>query len=102
MRSQLLQVLTQLTQPGAVAPRFILNTLATALAYLTLHTHVIWPTLVEDITSNLSGSVDQALCLLHTLKYMANDCDNQSIVIEESIRKGFYKYLDSASRVLVF
>ena len=29
---------------------------------------------------------------------MANDCDNESIVIEDSIRKAFYRYLDSVSR----
>jgi hypothetical protein len=45
----------------------------------------------------LSGSVDQALCLLNTLKYMANECDNNSIVIEESIRKSFYLFLNEKS-----
>jgi hypothetical protein len=29
---------------------------------------------------------------------MANDCDNESIVIEDSIRKEFYIFLDSVSR----
>ena len=33
---------------------------------------------------------------------MANDCDNESIVIEDSIRKGFFDYLDNSAKVLVF
>lgn len=33
---------------------------------------------------------------------MANDCDNESIVIEDSIRRNFYKFMDSVSRHLVF
>jgi hypothetical protein len=33
---------------------------------------------------------------------MANDCDNESIVIEDSIRKAYYKYLDSVSQDKVF
>jgi len=28
---------------GKPAPRFILNVLCTALAYLTIHTHQLWP-----------------------------------------------------------
>ena len=59
------------------APRFILNVLCTALAYLTIHTHQLWPSLVNDITSAFSSDLEQALCLLATLKYMAEDCDNE-------------------------
>jgi hypothetical protein len=33
---------------------------------------------------------------------MANDCDNDSIVIEDSIRKAYYSYLDGVSREKVF
>jgi len=72
------------------------------LAYLTIHTHDVWPTIIEDITACLSDSIESALVLLQVLKYMANDCDNESIVIEDSIRKAFYKYLDSVSGEKVF
>lgn len=68
------------------------------MAYLTIHTHEIWPTIIEDITACLSDRIESALVLLQVLKYMANDCDNESIVIEDSIRKAFYRYLDSVSR----
>lgn len=36
------------------------------------------------------------------MKYMANDCDNDSIVIEDSIRTAYFKFLDGASREKVF
>jgi len=47
---------------------------------------------------SLSTNEDAATCLLQVLKYMANDCDNESIVIEDSIRRNFYRYMDSVSR----
>lgn len=43
---------------GKPAPRYILNTLCTALAYLTIHTHQIWPTLVSDLTTQFSGDLE--------------------------------------------
>jgi hypothetical protein len=33
---------------------------------------------------------------------MANDCDNESIIIEETTRQEFFNYLDKSARVLVF
>ena len=71
---------------GKPAPRFILNILCTALAYLTIHTHVIWPSLISDITSALSNDLEQAFCLLRVIKYMAEDCDNDNIVADDSIK----------------
>lgn len=31
------------------------------------------------------------------LKYMASDCDNDSIVIEDSLRSNYFKFLDNVS-----
>ena len=84
------------------APRFILNTLCTALAYLTIHTHLIWPQLISDITLAFSSDVEQAFCLLRILKYMAEDCDNEQIVVEESLKESYYNYLDSHAREHIF
>jgi hypothetical protein len=67
-----------------------------------MHAHPFWPSLISDLTVSLSESDDQATCLLSTLTYMANDCDNDSIVIEDSIRQAFFEYLDQSARVLVF
>jgi hypothetical protein len=33
---------------------------------------------------------------------MANDCDNESIIIEETTRQEFFNYLDKSARVFVF
>ncbi len=40
--------------------------------------------------------------MLCVLKYMANDCDNETIVIEDSIRRLFYKAMDGIAREKVF
>ena len=79
-----------------------MNVLCTALAYLTIHTHQIWPSLINDITQAFSNDLEQAFCLLRVFKYMAEDCDNEQIVVEESVKESFYSYLDSNARELVF
>ena len=76
LKTCLVQVLIGLTQPEQNTPSFVLNTLSVALAYLTIHTHQSWPSMIEDLVQCLSSNVDQGLCLLKTIQYMANDCDN--------------------------
>ena len=63
-----------------------LHSLCTAMAILIIHINESWPTFVQDISTELSGSVEHATCLLLILKYMATESDNNSIVIEDSIR----------------
>jgi len=46
MRTQLLAAVSKLSQQDNLAPRFILNTISTALAYFTIHTHQHWMTAV--------------------------------------------------------
>lgn len=77
------------------APKFILNVLATAFAYFSIHIHAKWPTLVSETAALFQSDVDRALVLLSILKYMADDCDHESIVVEDSIRSSFFNYLDS-------
>jgi hypothetical protein len=76
MRQHLLAILQNLSDPSLQVPRFILNSLSTALAYLTIHVHSTWPSMIEDTTQALSQSLDSIMSLLSVLKYMANDCDN--------------------------
>lgn len=102
LRTNLLQILSQLTQPATLAPTFIINTLAIALAYFIIHTHQSWNTIIQDLAGCLSSNVDSVSCLLQVLQYMANDCDNESIVIEDSIKRAFYRFMDDVSRDLVF
>ena len=33
---------------------------------------------------------------------MAEDCDNEQIVVEESVKESYYAYLDAHARELVF
>jgi hypothetical protein len=80
---------------GQGRPTHILNSLCTALAILTMHLNENWKDFVEHLSGELSDSVDHATCLLLILKYMASDCDNDSIVIEDSIRQNFYHFIDS-------
>ena len=51
-----------------------------------MHAHPYWPNLIQDLTHSLDKDEEQATCLLSTLAYMANDCDNDSIIIEDSVR----------------
>ena len=48
------------------------------------------------------SDIDRALVLLSILKYMADDCDHESIVVEDSIRSSFFNYLDSQAQTTVF
>jgi hypothetical protein len=35
---------------------------------------------------------------MRILKFMATDCDNDSIVIEESLKQSFFNFLDGNAR----
>lgn len=41
--------------------------------------------------------MDHATSLLLILKYMASECDNSSIVIEDSIRQNFFGFMDKVA-----
>ena len=58
--------------------------------------------MISDITLAFSGDIEQAFCLLRILKYMAEDCDNEQIVVEESIKESYYNFLDSHARTHIF
>jgi Exportin 1-like protein len=86
-------IIKRLATEGAA--KFLLNSLCTALAILIMHINEQWTDFVESISQELSESVDHATCLLLILKYMASDCDNDSIVIEDSIRQNFFQFVDA-------
>lgn len=46
--------------------------------------------MLEELTARLTVNDELTLVLLICLKYMANDCDYQSIVIEDSIRAEYF------------
>ena len=115
MRKELIQILQHYTsqqfRAGSVsqqafankpAPKFILNTLCTAIACFTIHTHQQWPNLFGELIQYFSNDIEQAFCLLQILRYISIDCDNESIVIEESLRTSYYNYIDTAVRNQIF
>jgi hypothetical protein len=75
-------------------PPFLLNSICTAIAILIMHINEAWPDMIEHLLNELQDSVDHAICLLLILKYMASECDNDSIVIEDSLREGFFRFID--------
>lgn len=58
--------------------------------------------ILEELTARLSSTDECSLVLLICLKYMANDCDYQSIVIEDSVRSQFFKLLDAFAEIMIF
>ena len=106
MRDRVLTVMQTLSDPhfrsNGPAPRFILNVLATAFAYFSIHIHAKWPSLISDVSGMFQTDIDRAFVLLSILKYMADDCDHESIVVEDSVRTSFFNYLDSQAGETVF
>mmetsp|Transcript_4399 Transcript_4399/g.7464 ORF Transcript_4399/g.7464 Transcript_4399/m.7464 type:complete len:343 (-) Transcript_4399:2119-3147(-) len=92
-------------------PKFIMQQLSLSLAYLSFHTHHLETGLVKsspvseqvsqlwlgrfrgDVEA-LSNSQNELVSLLLHVKYLASECENEDIVIEESVRESFYSYLD--------
>ena len=60
------------------------------MAILIMHLNQRWSDFVEYLSSQLSENVDHATALLLIIKYMAEMCDNDSVVIEDSIRQNFF------------
>jgi hypothetical protein len=75
-----------------------LNSLCTAVAILVMHLNTHWGDFVENMASELSENVDHVTALLLIIKYMADICDNDSIVIEDSIRQSFFNFMDNISQ----
>ena len=64
------------------------------MTYIVLHTHRIWTDLIKDLITNLNSNIQEAHCLLTILGYMASECEDESVVIEESLRESFFNYID--------
>ena len=54
--------------------------------YILFHTFQTQNNLVNQIAQNLSGSETRAFCLLQILEYFASECEDENIVIEESLK----------------
>jgi len=65
------------------------------MAYISFHTHQVWPNLMQDLTQNLSTNLQGVKSLLAIIAYMANECEDEQIVIEESLRESFFDFVDT-------
>ena len=77
-------------------PAFIKKCLCLGLTYIILHTHNLDTnnSLVRDLIQQFSANPDDAICLLYLLRYMASECEDEGIVIEESLRESYFEYID--------
>lgn len=77
----------------------VLRQLSLAVAYLVMHAHTLIPQaktkLLDDMLSQLSGSKNEFLSLVLILKNLASECEDEEVVIEETVRESFYDYLDA-------
>jgi len=71
-----------------------MDNLCIGVAYVTMHTHRLWHSCVEDLVKALSNTPEEAICLITIFKYMASECEDEGVVIEESLRESFFDYLD--------
>ena len=80
-------------------PKFILNSLCLGFTYILFHSHPSFPfqELLSSLQTSLSSSPEHAYCLLKILEYFASECEDESIVIEESLRESLFDYIDSMS-----
>jgi hypothetical protein len=62
--------------------------------YILFHTFQTQNNLVTQIAQNLSGSETRAFCLLQILEYFASECEDENIVIEESLRELLFDFMD--------
>jgi len=62
--------------------------------YILFHTFQTQNNLVNQIAQNLSGSETRAFCLLQILEYFASECEDENIVIEESLRELLFDFMD--------
>jgi hypothetical protein len=56
--------------------------------------------MIEELINVLNGSIQEAQCLLTIIRFMASECEDESIVIEETLRESFYEFIDFHSSVI--
>jgi hypothetical protein len=78
----------------------VLKNICMGLAYIVFHMHQAWPTLIQDLISQLSNSIQEATCLLIVIRYIASECENENVVIEESLRESFFQFIDTQTQVV--
>lgn len=100
IRGNLLFIIKSFAQ--AKKPKYICNALCLGMSYVIFHSHQSEPALdlVKMLSSGLQDSVDEVIQLLTILRYLASEVDDESIVIEQSLRESFFDYIDSLSNTV--
>ena len=80
--------------------KFIMENLCIGMSYIIFHTHRVWNNLIGELISMLSTNIEEANCLVTIMGYMASECEDEGIVIEESLRESFFDYIDQICDVI--
>lgn len=68
-------------------PAFIMENMCLGFAYIIMHVHQEWPTLINDLVNSLSNTQSEVISLLKIVGFMASEADDDNVVIEESLRE---------------
>lgn len=52
------------------------------------------------LATGLQDSADEVIQLLSIVRYLASEVDDESIVIEQSIRESFFDYIDAIANTI--
>ena len=69
-------------------------------AYIIMHVHQEWPTLINDLIISLSNTQSEVISLLKIIGFMASEADDDNVVIEESLREQFFDFIDKNSPIV--
>ena len=78
----------------------ITNNMCLSLAYCLIQTHIemgqnMIPWLIKNLQSGThQGWILEGKCLFKIIEYLASECEDESIVIEETIRESYFDYID--------
>ena len=80
-------------------PKFILKSLCLGFTFILFHSHQGFPSseLLNQLQNSMSATPEQAFCLLKILEYFASECEDDNVVIEESLRESLFDYIDKLS-----
>mmetsp|Transcript_24280 Transcript_24280/g.37459 ORF Transcript_24280/g.37459 Transcript_24280/m.37459 type:complete len:214 (+) Transcript_24280:315-956(+) len=91
IRQNLISIIKRLTSEKR--PNFIIDTLCLALTYVIFHTHQIG-SYVDELKGSLATTAAEMISLANVTKLIASECENDDIVIEESLRESMYNNID--------
>lgn len=92
LKSNVIMIIKHFANSGQ--KKFIIQNLCIGLAYIIFHSHRIWPNLVDELIAELGQTPIEAQYLMIIMGYLASECEDEQIVIEESLRESFFDFID--------